>query len=324
MHEKHNVCLSTRTMSPSDRYLMDEVLQGLSETPKRLSPIWFYDERGSQLFDQICELPEYYPTRTELAILRERIDEIADAVGSGVCVIEPGSGTSLKTRLLLERLHDVVAYVPVDIAGEHLIEAATQLRADYPHIEVNPVCADFTKGFHAEVRRHVERNLVFFPGSTIGNFEPAEAIRLLRQMGELAGAHGAILIGVDLRKDPAILVPAYDDSRGITAEFNRNALLNLNRTLGAQFVPERFKHRAVWNADESRIEMHLVSCCRQTVRIGEELVLFEAGEVLVTEYSHKYTLEAFSRQAREAGLEVETVWVDGDKKFSVQLLRLRS
>ena len=321
MRDHSNTLLAPGARPQEDRYLAAEVLEGFSQTPKTLSPIWLYDERGSQLFDQICELPEYYPTRTELAILREHIGEMAQLIGGNVRVIEPGSGTSQKTRLLLDRLHDVVAYLPVDIAREHLVEAAKELAVLYPHIEVSPVCADFTKGFNTSVRLPAARNLVFFPGSTIGNFVPSEARQLLSNMGEVIGNAGAILIGVDLRKDLSVLLPAYDDAQGVTAEFNRNTLRNLNATLGTEFVPERFTHRAIWNASQSRIEMHLISQCLQAVQIHDQVVVFEAGEALVTEYSHKYTVEGFAALAQQAGLAVQQVWLDEEKKFSVQLLK---
>ena len=321
MRDQTNTLLARAAPADQNRYLVEEVLAGFGQTPKTLSPIWLYDERGSQLFDQICELPEYYPTRTELKILRRHIDEIAQLIGSNVRVIEPGSGTSLKTRLLLDHLHDVVAYLPVDIAREHLIEAAKELAILYPHVEVSPVCADFTKGFNASIRLRAERNLVFFPGSTIGNFVPSEARQLLRNMGEMIDEAGAILIGVDLRKDLSVLLPAYDDAQGITAEFNSNTLRNLNATLGTEFVPERFTHRAIWNSALSRIEMHLISQCLQAVQISDEVVVFESGEALVTEYSHKYTLESFAALAQQAGLAVQQVWLDEEQKFSVQLLK---
>jgi len=323
MHEAPAL-LSPRAWTQTNRDVLDEVLDGLQSTPKVLSPVWFYDEYGSQLFDRICELPEYYLTRAELAILRTHIAEMAQLIGPRTCVIEPGSGSSVKTRLLLERLDDVVAYVPIDISGDHLDTAARQLRNDYPHIEIQPVCADFTRGFSVGIHRRADHNLVFFPGSTIGNFAVVEACQLLANLAELVGDNGSLLVGVDLRKDLSILLPAYDDAEGVTAEFNRNALRNVNRAVGAEFVPERFTHRAAWNEAESRIEMQLISRCLQAVQVGDEIVVFEPGEPLITEYSHKYTLESFAGLAYAAGLQVKKVWLDDQQKFSVQLLQAAS
>jgi L-histidine N-alpha-methyltransferase len=313
--------LSPRAWTQTNRDVLEEVLNGLQSTPKVLSPVWLYDEYGSLLFDRICELPEYYLTRTELAILRTHIAEMAELIGPRTCVIEPGSGASVKTRLLLERLDEVVAYVPIDISREHLDAAARQLRNDYPHIEIQPVCADFTRDFSVTIHRHADRNLVFFPGSTLGNFATAEACGLLASLAELVGDNGSLLVGIDLRKDLSILLPAYDDAEGVTAEFNRNALRNVNRAVGAEFVPERFTHRAAWNEAESRIEMQLISRCLQAVQVGEEIIVFEPGEPLITEYSHKYTLKSFATLARAAGLQVKKTWLDDQQKFSVQLLQ---
>lgn len=301
--------------------LTNDVLDGLKKEPKELSPVWFYDELGSFLFDNICELPEYYITRTELQIMHGHASEMAHAIGPEAALIEFGSGTSMKTRLLLDRLENPVAYVPVDISREHLFTAAGSLAKDYPNIHIVPVCADFTQQVELpSFIRTAPRRVVYFPGSTIGNFEPSKARELLVRMRELVGKNGAVLIGTDLRKDPRVLERAYADAAGVTAEFNINALRHLNRELGANFDLDAFDHLAVWVEDASRIEMHLVSKRDQVVQIGGEKVHFERGEHLRTEYCHKYTLDSFSDLAATAGLAVKRIWTDANKMFAVQLL----
>jgi L-histidine Nalpha-methyltransferase len=301
--------------------LTADVLEGLKKEPKELSPVWFYDELGSFLFDNICELPEYYITRTELQIMHGHASEMAHAIGAEAALVEFGSGTSLKTRLLLDRLDSPIAYVPVDISREHLFTAAGSLAKDYPNLHIVPVCADFTQPFELpNFIRTAPRRVVYFPGSTIGNFERAQARELLVHMRELVGRNGAVLIGIDLRKDPQILERAYADAAGVTAEFNINALRHLNRELGANFDLEAFDHRAVWVEDASRVEMHLVSKRDQVVQIGREKIRFARGEYLRTECCHKYTLDSFNDLAATAGLAVKRVWTDPNQMFSVQLL----
>lgn len=301
--------------------LTADVLQGLKKEPKELSPVWFYDELGSFLFDNICELPEYYITRTELQIMHGQASEMAHVIGPEAALIEFGSGTSMKTRLLLDRLESPIAYVPVDISREHLFTAAGSLAKDYPNLHIVPVCADFTQHFELpNFVRTAPRRVVYFPGSTIGNFEPRQARKLLVHMRELVGKNGAVLIGIDLRKDPQVLERAYADAAGVTAEFNINALRHLNRELGTNFDLDAFDHLAVWVEDASRIEMHLVSKRDQVVQIGGEKIRFERGEHLRTEYCHKYTLDTFSELAATAGLAVKRVWTDANRMFSVQLL----
>jgi dimethylhistidine N-methyltransferase len=316
--ELHRQALARSGELDSADALRAAVLEGLNERPKRISPVWFYDERGSCLFDEICDLPEYYVTRTELSIMREHLPEMAALIGPRACVIEPGSGTSLKTRLLLDALDRPDVYVPVDVAQEHLIEAVGQLRSEHPGLLVHPICADFTAPFSVPESGCANR-VVYFPGSTIGNFDRHEAIRLLRQLREATQAR-AMLIGADLAKDPRVLVPAYDDAEGVTASFNLNALEHLNDRIGADFDPAEFRHRAVWNPAESRIEMHLVSQQWQRVNVGDAAVEFARGEALVTEHSHKYTLESFAALARAAGWRVERVWMDSQRWFSIQWL----
>ncbi len=298
---------------------LDEILQGMSLPQKTLSPKFFYDERGSQLFDAICELPEYYLTRTELGIMRAHIDEIVAVVGPQASLIEFGSGSSLKTRMLLERLDRLAAYVPVDISREILMAAAESLAADHPDVEVWPVLADFTQPFDLPDPSVMPlRNIVYFPGSTIGNFSPQQAHNLLEVMHVEAGEDGALLIGIDLQKDTAVIERAYNDDAGVTAEFNLNILSRLNREFGANFNPDHFRHRAVYDEEFDRMELNLVSECEQVVRIENVSFHFEKGEALLTEHSHKYTLEQFSGMARRAGFLVDTVWTDPEQLFSVQ------
>ncbi len=298
---------------------LDEILQGLSLPQKTLSPKFFYDQRGSQLFDAICELPEYYLTRTELGIMRAHIDEIVALVGPQASLIEFGSGSSLKTRMLLESLDRLAAYVPVDISREYLMAAAESLAADHPDVEVWPVLADFTQPFELPDPSVMPlRNIVYFPGSTIGNFSPQQAHNLLEVMHVEAGDDGALLIGVDLQKDTAVIERAYNDDAGVTAEFNLNILSRLNWEFGANFNPDLFRHRAVYDEAFGRMELELVSQSEQNVRIENASFHFEKGEALLTEHSHKYTLEQFSDMVQRAGFIVDKVWTDPERFFSVQ------
>jgi dimethylhistidine N-methyltransferase len=310
--------LSLNPPPPNARF-REDVLAGLAKPRKELPCKYLYDARGSQLFDAICELPEYYPTRTEVAILREHAHEMADALGRGCLVIEYGSGSSAKTPLLLERLRDPAGYVPVDISRDHLFASAAAVARRFPGLQVRPVWADFTGPFEVP-DLPAERRCVFFPGSTIGNFGPSEATALLRGMADHCGRGGAVLIGVDLRKAREILEPAYDDEAGVTAEFNRNLLRRINRELGADFNVDQFDHRAPFNDQDGRIEMYLVSRRPQSVRVGGNTFRFARGESICTEHSYKYTRDAFREMALEAGLEVRQVWVDEQELFSVQYL----
>ena len=306
---------------PQGEDMRAEILAGLSADPKTLPCKYFYDERGSRLFDAICELPEYYLTRTELGIMEAQAADMGAALGPRILLVEPGSGTSVKTRLLLNKLHWPCAYVPVDISREHLIKAADRLNRHYPDLEVLPVCADFSQPFVLPApQHHAARTVIYFPGSTIGNFEPDGAVVLLRQLRELAGRKGALLIGVDLNKDRSVLEAAYNDAAGVTAAFNLNLLERLNRELRSDFNLERFQHRALYNQAEGRIEMHLVSLEDQNVHIAGESVQFRAGEHVVTEYSYKHTLPGFAALAAQAGWSVQKVWTDEQRWFSVQYL----
>jgi dimethylhistidine N-methyltransferase len=301
-----------------------DVLAGLGAPSKTLPCKYFYDEHGSRLFDRICELDEYYLTRCELAILRQHGPAMAGRLGEGCALIEYGSGSSLKTQLLLDRLPGAVAYVPVDISGEHLLRSARRLARRYPALEVAPVCADFTAPFALPaLRRPARRRVVYFSGSTIGNFGPPEATTLLASIARVCGPGGGLLIGVDLDKDPRILEPAYNDARGVTAEFNLNLLTRINRELGADFTLDAFRHHAFYDTHQRRIEMQLVSLRPQTVRVAGTEVRFAEGESIRTEYSYKYTLDDFRRLAGAAGLEVEQVWTDEQGLYSVQYLGVR-
>ena len=322
-----------RTADPS---LVADILRGLRSTPKRLSPTYFYDERGSQLFDEICELPEYYITRTETAILQRHARDIARAIGKDAMLVELGSGASTKTRLLLDQLPELAAYVPVDISRTHLLAAARRISAAYRNLEVLPACADFTQPFALpRPRRTPARIVVFFPGSTIGNFDGPAAIDLMKAMRAMAtspfGQHrprgvpshsGGLVIGFDLVKDTQLLERAYDDAAGVTAEFNLNLLERLNRELDADFDIRRFRHQAIWVPEASRIEMRLISETAQQVSIGGEIISFAAEEPIITEHCHKYTPETFARQALEAGWVERRTWTDPDRYFQVQYLEL--
>ena len=300
---------------------LDQLIDGLRQAEKMISPKYFYDERGSQLFDEITRLPEYYPTETELGIMRDNIGEIASLVGKQASLIEFGSGSSLKTRVLLEHLDELAAYVPVDISEDHLLESARQIREDFPDLDVLPVVADFTHPFQLPSPKVMPmRNVVYFPGSTIGNFTNELARELLQVMYEEAGAGGALLIGVDLQKDPAIIERAYNDSAGVTAEFNRNMLRHLNREFGANFDLDAFAHSAKYNESKGRVEIRLVSQKDQTFTLGGESFSIARDEAILTEYSHKYTLEGFAAMAETAGFGVERVWMDAERLFSVQYL----
>jgi dimethylhistidine N-methyltransferase len=315
--------LELRDFGPARERLLADAVAGLLAPRKWLPCKYFYDERGSELFERICGLDEYYPTRTELGILRARASAMATTLGPECLLIEYGSGSSVKTRLLLDRLEAPAAYVPVDISREHLLRAASALSARHPDLPVLPVCADFTRPFELPpLPRAPRRRAAYFPGSTIGNFAPAEARKFLTQVAELCGPGGALLIGVDLKKPREVLVRAYDDALGVTAEFNLNLLRRLNAELGADFALDAFAHRALWNEVEGRIEMHLVSRRRQEVRLGGHRLRFAAGETIHTESSYKYDLPGFAALARSAGFEVERVWIDGAALFSVQALRV--
>lgn len=311
-----------RDLSPGAKADCAEILEGLQAAQKHLSPRFFYDQRGSELFDAICEQPEYYPTRTEISILELHAAEMAAALGPNGLIIEPGSGSSLKTRLLLDALDRPCAYAPVDISREHLLAAAAAINAAYPELEVLPVHADFTRPFAVpQPRQPADYKAIYFPGSTIGNFEPAQARQLLKQWRELLSADCALLIGLDLAKPTRILEAAYNDRAGVTAAFNRNVLLNVNGIAGGDFDPALFRHRAYFNEALGRIEMHLISTRTHAVTVAGQRIEFAEGEGIHTENSYKHSRESFAQLAGQAGFRVETVWTDARGWFSVQLLR---
>jgi len=298
---------------------LQEIIAGLHQPEKMISPKYFYDERGSLLFEKITTLPEYYPTETELGIMRANIDEITALVGAQASLIEFGSGSSLKTRILLGHLDDLAVYVPVDISEELLLESAQKMRDEFPETEIIPVVADFTRQFALPNPTIMpKRNIVYFPGSTIGNFTHDAALELLKVMHHEAGTGGALLIGVDLQKDPAIIERAYNDSAGVTAKFNVNMLRHLNREFESDFDLDAWSHEALYDRDEGRVEIRLISSRDQTVKIGNEAIRVMAGEGILTEYSHKYTLEGFAAMAESVGFRVAKVWTDPNDLFSVQ------
>jgi dimethylhistidine N-methyltransferase len=307
--------------APDASRFRDDVWAGLAQPQKTLPCKYFYDARGSALFEAICDLPEYYPTRTELSIMESHAGAMSERLGPQCLLVEYGSGSSRKTRLLLDRLRDPAGYVPIDISSAALADSTRALARSYPGLEVLPVCADYTAPFEVpHPRAPVRRRGVYFPGSTIGNFTPPQAQRFLARMARVAGADGVLLVGVDLRKDRATLERAYDDAAGVTAEFNRNLLARINRELGGDFDLARFAHRARWDESAGRVEMHLVARVAQTVRVAGRPFAFTEGETIHTENSYKYDVAHFAALAAGVGLRVREVWMDPERRFSVQLL----
>ena len=310
-------------LHPTPADMRADVHHGLALPQKRLSPKYFYDAHGSRLFDAICELPEYYPTRTEIGILRRHGAAMAERLGRDALLVELGSGSSLKIRLLLAALRPAV-YMPVDISREHLRHSAETLAATFPSLQVHAVCADYSIPFRLPVDDHEHPRAAFFPGSSVGNFEPPDAECLLRRTGELLGPGGRLLVGVDLVKDQQVLEAAYNDADGVTADFNLNLLARINRELDADFDVTGFRHSAWFNAELGRIEMHLVSTREQKASVAGRSFAFREGESIHTECSYKYSIEGFHRLARHAGFELEQVWTDADRDrpplFSVHCL----
>ncbi len=296
-----------------------DVLAGLSRPRKCLPPKYFYDAAGSWLFDRITELPEYYPTRTEIDILRAHAGAMAGRCGPRCLLIEWGAGSMTKVRLLLDQLDRPVGYAPVDVSGEHLRASAAALAERYPTLDVRPVVADFTTAFEVPAVA-ARRRVVYFPGSTIGNFDPPESDELFRRVARMVGPGGGLLLGADLRKPVDVLERAYNDSAGITAAFNRNLLVRINRELGADFDPAAFQHLAFYDSARSRIEMHLVSACEQRVQIGSETFAFRAGESIHTENSYKYDVSELADRAAHCGLRLDESWTDARNYFAVLYL----
>ena len=303
----------------------DDVLNGLAATPKRIAPVYFYDAIGSALFDRICDVPEYYVTRTELALLDRIAPQLARLAGPGAVVIEPGSGSSVKIRKLLDSLPEPGGYLGLDISMDHLVAACQEIAADYPGLQVGAVCADFTAGLDiAHLPLRDGKRLLFFPGSTIGNFEPAAARDVLAGFGRGMRSGDALLIGADRVKDPARLVAAYDDAEGVTAAFNLNLIDRINRELDGTIDRDTLRHVAIWNAEASRIEMHLEAVEAQDFTVSGHAFRFEAGERLHTENSHKFTPESFQALANEAGFDVLHSWSDDAELFSLHWLECRA
>jgi L-histidine N-alpha-methyltransferase len=310
-------------LEPTAQDFESAVIEGLSAPVKTLPCKFFYDAAGSALFDRICKLPEYYPTRTELRILERNAAEMAALLGPEAALVEFGSGSAGKVGLILSQLENPSVYVPVDISRSHLLSGAAALARAFPDLRVAPVCADYTRAFQLpDAARSAPGHLGgFFPGSTIGNFTRPEAVEFLAQTRQTLGVGAVMIVGVDLRKDEAILNAAYDDSAGVTAAFNLNLLRRINRELGGNFDLTAFAHEARWNEDEGRVEMHLVSLGRQQVRVGGHRFDFAAGESIHTENSYKYRIEGFRQMAAEAGYEPIKVWTDARQLFSVHALR---
>lgn len=300
-----------------------DVIEGLRANPKRLSPKYFYDEIGSRLFERITMQPEYYPTRTELGILRQHASDIAQLLPARGALVEFGSGSSKKARLVLRASLHLSAYVPVDISAEFLREEAATLRSDFPALTIAPIAADFIKPFTLPSAVGTLPRAGFFPGSTIGNFEPHQACTFLRHAGSMLGRGAVLIIGVDCVKDRAVLNAAYNDVAGVTAQFNRNVLARINRELDADFDVAAFEHHAFFNRELSRIEMHLASVKRQKVKVCGETIEFRAGETIHTESSYKYTIESFGALARGAGWTPLTHWSDPDRYFSVHAVSFK-
>jgi dimethylhistidine N-methyltransferase len=300
-----------------------DVVDGLAASPKRVAAKYFYDDAGSQLFEDITEQPEYYPTRSEIGILRRHAADIARLVPQGAALVEFGSGSSKKARILLRALPALAAYVPVDICGEMIEREATELRRDFPDLQVLPVTADITQKFALpEAAKAAPVRVGFFPGSTIGNFEPHEAASFLRNAAKILGQGAVLIVGADLIKDANVLNAAYNDGAGVTARFNLNLLARVNRELGGTFNLDLFEHHAFYNRERNRVEMHLASLKRQKVKVAGDTFDFRAGETIHTENSYKYSIESLGALARGAGWQPTAVWTDEQKFFSIQAFTL--
>ncbi len=293
------------------------MIAGLLSAPKRLPSKLFYDERGSQLFDEITRLDEYYLTRTEISIFERYLPEMAALVGPNALVIEFGTGAGIKTAMLLRSLDHPRAYIPIDISSEQLAIASRELSARFPTVAVHPVCADYTESFRLPVVERGERNVIFFPGSTIGNFEPPGAVEFLRRAASLVGTPGALLIGFDRVKDRKTLEAAYNDKKGVTAQFNRHLIERVAEGFEVSISPEDFEHYAFYNEPENRIEMHLVSRKSQVLCLDSQTIHLAAGEHIITEYSYKYTPESFAKILAESGFQVSNTWTDPMDYFEV-------
>jgi L-histidine N-alpha-methyltransferase len=320
---KNGALLAFHDLAPGEESFRDAVLAGLGRVPKRIPCKFFYDARGSALFEEICRLPEYYPTRTEVAILEENSADIAAQMGPQCRLIEFGSGASQKVRILLQALDRAAAYVPVDISRDHLRDAATGLAEDFPAVPVIAVCADYTRPFRLPPLPGTGKRVGFFPGSTIGNFEPEAAVRFLANYAGILGPGGEMLIGVDLKKETDILEAAYNDRAGVTAAFNLNLLERVNRELDGNLDIDRFEHVAFYSGAEGRVEIYIRSLADQVARIAGTRVRFSKDELIHTEYSYKYSVEEFRNLAARAGFRPVDTWTDPAELFSVHYFRLR-
>jgi len=296
-----------------------DVIQGLSAVEPYISPKYFYDETGSRLFEEICNSEEYYPTRTEVSIIRDNIDDIVDELGKDCLLIEPGSGDSYKVRLLLDALRPI-AYLPVDISKLYLQGEAKKLAAEFTWLNVHAICADFTGSLKLPCHVSATNKVAFFPGSTIGNFVPEQAVSVLKEIKAMVGEAGGLLIGVDLHKKSKILNAAYNDKSGFTEKFNKNLLVRINRELGANFELNQFQHYAFYNEQQFRIEMHLISLRDQQVMIEDKTLNFKKDQSILTEYSHKYSIGSFQALVEQAGFKIKKSWVDKNQLFSVHYL----
>jgi len=306
---------------PARERFRAEVLNGLRKAQKELPSKYLYDERGSYLYERICTLDEYYLPRMEVAIMEAHIGEIVELLGPNTCLVEYGCGNCAKTRILLDHLPAPSAFVPIDISREQLLRVSQELTSSYPELEVLPVCADYTSNFELpDPKRPSDCTVVYFPGSTIGNFDPVPAKNFLEHIASVCGPGGALLIGVDLKKNPGVLHRAYNDREGVTAAFNLNLLERINRELNGDFQLEQFRHYAFYNPGEGRIEMHLVSLRDQIAHLDDVSIAFIKGESIWTESSYKFNLDDFEQMAAAAGFKVERAWTDERQWFSVQYL----
>jgi len=320
-----------RNESPTPSQILDEndllssVTEGLRQCPKTIPPKYFYDAHGSHLFDLICTTPEYYPTRTETLILNRYGKEMAEMISPSCMLIELGSGSATKTPLILQHLSDDAVYIPIDICEPHLYKSTQRLQTLFPSMKMQPLCADYHQLPVHAIKRHTEqRHVVFFPGSTIGNCTPDEAVKLLQSLAELVGPSGGLLIGVDAKKSTATLNAAYNDSSGYTAAFNLNLLTRIQLELGAQLDVNQFAHHAFYNEKRGRVEMHLVSQRQQAIYLGNEEFTFDKGETIHTENSYKYSAQEFKQLARTAGWHLKSTWHDENELFNVHYLSLPS
>lgn len=307
-------------LGPKDNSLLKEVLTGLSKSQKMIHPKFLYDKKGSEIFERICCVRDYYPTRTEKNILSSHAKEMAALIGPRALIIEPGAGAGEKVRSLLPELEAPVGYVPVEISREILLRMTAELHEEFPSLPVVPVCADFTQDFEFPLtvgQASADKKVIFFPGSTIGNLAPEEAVSFLKKCSRMVGPGGGLLIGVDVKKEKEIFEKAYDDSEGITAEFNLNLLARLNREADATFNLDNFKHKAVYNEELGRVEMHLVSLASQLVKVNQTIFRFREGESIHTESSYKYSTAEFSELAAKARFELKQCWMDEEKLFCV-------